>query len=56
MDEFNIEWLDEAIDTVDSAFFTGDSFFEKQNNEKMRQILARWQKQLDVCIEIGCYS
>lgn len=35
-----------AIDMVDSAVFTGDSFIDKDNRAELRSKMARWEKEL----------
>lgn len=44
--------VEEAIDQIDAAIFTGDAFLDKPNRDEMREMVARWQRQLDSLAEI----
>lgn len=53
IDEFKPAWLENQVDALDATFFSGDSFFEKENADRMQWYLERWTRQLAVCREIG---
>ena len=36
----------EAINEIDAAVFSGDTFEDKQHRAKLREILARWERGL----------
>ncbi len=45
MSKFN-ELEEGAIDEIDAALFTGDTFLNKDNIRRMREYLARWERGL----------
>lgn len=44
--EFEIQYLEDQFDTVDSSFFTGDGIFTKEAIERAQWYLDRWNRRL----------
>lgn len=43
----------EAIEKIDAAFFSGDTFYHEENLEYIEKFLTRWKKKADeIRIEI----
>lgn len=36
-----------AIDEIDAAIFSGNTFLDEENNAKMQKMLDRWQRELN---------
>jgi hypothetical protein len=45
--------IQDFIDNLDSAVFSGDQFFEEDARETFRGYLKRWEKELDSFEEIS---
>ena len=39
--------VDSAIEEIDAAMFTGDTFIDPHNIELLENMMRRWQKELD---------
>ena len=39
--------VEEAIDEIDAAIFTGDAFLYSENIIELEAMMKRWQKELD---------
>ena len=39
-------YIDEALDTVDAAIFSGDAFMEPANRANLRAWMERWEREL----------
>lgn len=39
--------VEEAIDEIDAAIFTGDAFINAENIKEMERMMTRWQRGLD---------
>ena len=38
--------IEEAIDQIDAAVFTGDTFQDKESRDSLSITIARWQREL----------
>ncbi len=36
--------VENALEEIDAAIFTGDSFIQKENRMKLREYLERWER------------
>ncbi len=41
------KYLDDALDTVDAAIFTGDDFQDRENIAAFREMMARWTREIN---------
>lgn len=39
--------VEDLLDSVDAAVFSGDSFHPKEGRERFEWYLARWQREMD---------
>lgn len=39
--------IDEAIDFIDAAVFSGDTFFDDEKRENLKNTIISWLKELD---------
>jgi hypothetical protein len=44
--------IENLLDNVDAAVFTGDQFFEKHARAEFRRLMARWEKELKTYDEL----
>ncbi len=42
-----------AINELDAAIFSGDTFFNTENLEELKRVLARWQRKIPDLEEIS---
>jgi hypothetical protein len=41
------KWIETALDEIDAALFTGDSFEDLDNLWTLQEYLAKWQRRAD---------
>lgn len=41
------ESVEQAIDEIDAAMFSGDTFYDDDNREVLKKYIARWSKEID---------
>ena len=39
-------YIEEACEEIDSSVFSGDAFIDKEHRKKLRDFMARWEKEL----------
>lgn len=39
--------IDRAIDEIDAAMFSGDTFQERYNREELKKFIARWSREIE---------
>lgn len=40
------QYIEQAIEDIDAAIFSGDAFVDKDARKEMRETLARWERRL----------
>ena len=45
-------WIEESIDNIDCALFTGDMFLNMENIKILREAMVRWEKELKSNVEM----
>ena len=48
--------IDDAIDTIDAALYTGDAFLERENRDILREKIRVWKDHLNSCDAIDDFS
>lgn len=46
IDQFYSKWAEDAFDSIDAGFFSGDIFYNYEALERVEWYLARWQKRM----------